>query len=151
MVWEDEVTQREAFEIADRVSGKGEVLAADRGKVSLVTSRGGIVIHLHSDTALFAQTMREAMEQVAKDATTALAADPQHFESHVQRAWADYVISIHFLGENALENAKRLGYLDARELYPDQLRYTLEDFAKELYAMEDPRTVYTGSVYRNRE
>ena len=91
------------------------------------------------------------MEQVANAATAALVADPQHFESHVQRAWAEYVISIHFLGENTLENAKRLGYLDARELYPDQLRYTLEDFAKELYDMEDPGSVYTGSVYRNRE
>ena len=41
-------------------------------------------------------------------------------------------------GENTLENAKRLGYLDARELYPDIPKHTLEEYAKEFYALEEP-------------
>ncbi len=47
--------------------------------------------------------------------------------------WNMYMYSMHILGENTLENAKRLGYLDVRELYPDVPRYTHEDFAKEFY------------------
>ena len=78
------------------------------------------------------------MEQVANAATAALVADPQHFESHVQRAWAEYVTSIHFLGENTLENAKRLGYIDARELYPDIPVQSLEEYAKEFYSLPEP-------------
>ena len=92
------------------------------------------------------QTTREALEQVATDAAAALAANPQDFSSHIQRTWAQYMVSLHFLGENTLENAKRLGYLDARELYPDRPRHTLEDFAKEFYAVEDP-----GSVYKREQ
>ena len=39
-----------------------------------------------------------------------------------------------------------LGYLDARELYPDWPQHTLEDFAKAFYAKEGP-----GSVYKRSE
>ncbi|OJT12163.1 hypothetical protein TRAPUB_11273 [Trametes pubescens] len=48
---------------------------------------------------------------------------------------------MHILDENTLENAKRLGYLDVRELYPDVPRYTLEGFAKEFYTWENPGRV----------
>lgn len=56
--------------------------------------------------------------------------------------WNMYMYSMHILGENTLENAKRLGYLDVRELYPDVPRYTLEDFAKEFYTWENPGKVF---------
>lgn len=46
---------------------------------------------------------------------------------------SEYMTSIHFLGECTLENAKRLGALDARELYPEILSKTFEQFAKEHY------------------
>ena len=44
MVWEDEVAQRDALEIGDRVSGKGEAFAATRGKVSVALRRSGITL-----------------------------------------------------------------------------------------------------------
>ena len=50
--------------------------------------------------------------------------------------------SMHVIGENTLENAKRLGYLNAKELYPDISQLTLENFAKDFYAMEDPGVEY---------
>lgn len=56
--------------------------------------------------------------------------------------WNMYMYSMHILSENTLENAKRLGYLDVRELYPDVPRYTLEDFAKEFYTWENPGKVF---------
>ncbi|TBU31894.1 NAD(P)-binding protein [Dichomitus squalens] len=42
-----------------------------------------------------------------------------------------------YIKENTLENAKALGYLDARELYPDIPKFTLEDVAKDFYAEAD--------------
>ena len=55
----------------------------------------------------------------------------------------EYEYSISILGENTLENAKKLGYLDARELYPDLPAQSVEEYAKEFYAMEEPGDVYT--------
>lgn len=53
---------------------------------------------------------------------------------------SQYQYSMHILGENSLENAKALGALDARELYPDIVPTRLEDFAKEFY--NDPPSPY---------
>lgn len=43
------------------------------------------------------------------------------------------MISMHILGENSLENAKALGALDVRELYPDIVPQKLGDFAQTFY------------------
>lgn len=56
--------------------------------------------------------------------------------------WAQYMYSMHILRENTLENAKRLGYLDVRELYPDIPKHSLEEFARGYYAKEEPGEVY---------
>ena len=55
--------------------------------------------------------------------------------------WTQFMYSMHFLQENTLENAKRLVYLDARELYPDIPAQSLEEYAKEFYSMSDPGEV----------
>ena len=55
--------------------------------------------------------------------------------------WVQFMYSMHFLQENTLENAKRLGYLDARELYPDISAQSLGEYAKEFYSMSDPGEV----------
>ena len=52
------------------------------------------------------------------------------------------MLSIHILEENSLKNAKRLGYLDVQELYPDMPKHTLEEFAKEFYAQDEPGNTY---------
>ena len=54
----------------------------------------------------------------------------------------EYAYSMSVLGENTLENAKKLGYLDAHELYPDIPVQSLAEYAKEFYAMEEPGSVY---------
>ena len=56
--------------------------------------------------------------------------------------WSEYMFSLHILEENTLENAKRLGYLDAQELYPDVPKHTLEEYAEEFYDMENPGDVF---------
>ncbi|KAH9925890.1 NAD-P-binding protein [Epithele typhae] len=115
MVWEDEVTQMEALAIAGSISGEGAAFEASRTSID-----------------------RETFEKMAFDAAAAIAADPSDFANHITQSWAEYVISTQFLRENTLENAKALGYLDAQELYPDAPSQSLEEFAKEFYALEDP-------------
>ena len=68
--------------------------------------------------------------------------NPTDYKSSVPLIWAQYMHSMHFLQENTLENAKKLGYLDARELYPDIPKHTLEKYAQEFYSMPEPGEVY---------
>ncbi|KAL1944038.1 hypothetical protein VTO73DRAFT_3856 [Trametes versicolor] len=119
IIWEDEPTQLEAHEIGQRLSGEGESLKAQRKFVT-------------TDEAL--QWTTEGKAKLARGEGTP--------EVALQVSWNLYKYSIHILGENTLENAKRLGYLDVRELYPDLPRYTLEDFAKEFYSWEHPGAAF---------
>ena len=57
-------------------------------------------------------------------------------------AYPDYMCSMHVLGENTLESAKKLGYLDAKELYPDVPVRSLQEFVQEFYAKEEPGDVW---------
>ena len=72
-----------------------------------------------------------AKELVAQDPVANAAAG-------MAQAWNELQISMFVLQENTLENAKKLGYLDARELYPDVAPLSLEEYAKQFYAMEEP-------------
>ena len=51
---------------------------------------------------------------------------------------SEYMLHTHFLCENTLENAKKLGYLDVHELYPDIPRYPFAKFAQEFYSLPNP-------------
>ena len=91
---------------------------------------------------MFAQLSLEDLAKTAQGATERIKANLEDAQAHIQQSWSQYQMSMHFLGENTLENALRLGYLDGQELYPDVPKQTFEEFAKELYAREDPGSVY---------
>ncbi len=74
--------------------------------------------------------MEEGKQEVAKT--------PDSVSAQLKVAWNQYLISLYVLEENTLANAKRLGYLDARELYPDVPVQSLEEFAKEFYSLPEP-------------
>ncbi len=76
-----------------------------------------------------------AKEILAKDPVANAAAG-------MAQAWNELQISMLVLEENTLENAKKLGYLDARELYPDIAPLPFEEYAKRFYAMEEPGVVF---------
>ena len=76
-----------------------------------------------------------AKELFAQDPVTNAAAG-------MVQAWNELQTSMLVLEENTLENAKKLGYLDARELYPDIAPLPLEEYAKQFYAMEEPGVVF---------
>ena len=88
----------------------------------------------------------DALQAITASVREQLAKDPKDRYAHIRQSWTEYMVSMHFLGENTLENAKRIGYLDARELYPDMPQWTLEDFAKDFYTMADP-----GATYRSKD
>ncbi|RDX46057.1 NAD(P)-binding protein [Lentinus brumalis] len=119
IIWEDEVTQKDAHEIGARVSGDGDALREKRIYVS----------------------EQDVHKQIA-DGRVVYAKNPTHYPSTIPLLWGQYMLSIHFLQENTLENAKRLGYLDARELYPDIPAQSLEEYAKEFYSLPEPAEVY---------
>ncbi|RDX45055.1 NAD-P-binding protein [Lentinus brumalis] len=115
IVWEDEVAQRDAEELGVRYSGDGEAL---REKF------------VHLEPEAFAGLVEEGKQEVAKT--------PDSVSAQLKVAWNQYLISLYVLEENTLANAKRLGYLDARELYPDVPVQSLEEFAKEFYSLQEP-------------
>ncbi|TFK78526.1 NAD-P-binding protein [Polyporus arcularius HHB13444] len=120
IIWEDEATQKDAHEIGARVSGDGDALRQKRIYVS-----------------------EEDVQQRIAEGRAAFAKDPNDFLSIMKVFGSQYMLSMHFLQENTLENAKRLGYLDARELYPDIPAQSLEDYAKEFYSLPEPGVYLT--------
>ncbi|KAI0628429.1 NAD-P-binding protein [Trametes polyzona] len=124
MIWEDEPTQLEAHEIGERLSGEEASLKAQREYVQ-------------------AEDLLRWVSEGKADLARGIDTPDVLLKVH----WNMYMYSMHILAENTLENAKRLGYLDARELYPDIPRFTLEDFAKGFYAEENP----AGNVYARHD
>ncbi len=84
----------------------------------------------------------EAILKYAAEGKAEVEKDPASFDAHAKQSQSEYMYSLHILGENTLENAKALGYLDARELYPDLPKHTLEEFAKDYYNLEEPGKEY---------
>ncbi|KAI0740568.1 NAD(P)-binding protein [Earliella scabrosa] len=116
IVWEDEITANAVHDIGERISGDGEALKAKR---------------IYLSAAEMDRLLEEGRKEYAED------------PNNVFKLYAnEYEYSVSILGENILENAKKLGYLDARELYPDIPVYSVEEYAKAFYAMEDPGDLY---------
>ncbi|TFY57721.1 hypothetical protein EVJ58_g6856 [Rhodofomes roseus] len=109
VIWDDELTLRESREVAEAASGEAAALRAAR----IVLDRAALVQRAAEHEAKYA---------ITKDTLT-----------HTIWTFSEYMISIHFLGNNSLANAKKLGALDVRELYPDIVPRRFADFAKEYY------------------
>lgn len=84
------------------------------------------------------QVARDAFAKAIEEGKREIAADPTALGPQVKVARNGYSQSMLALEENTLENAKKLGYLDARELYPDIPPYSLAEFAREFYSLPDP-------------
>ncbi|KAH6685053.1 isoflavone reductase [Plectosphaerella plurivora] len=74
----------------------------------------------------------ETIETQRAEARKAAAADPGNMGAVMALAGADYGYSMNVRGDNAPEYAKYLGYLDAKELYPDLEFIKFDDFLAEL-------------------
>ncbi|TBU43861.1 NAD(P)-binding protein [Dichomitus squalens] len=121
IVWEDEVSQQTAQQLAEQYSGEADFIRSRR-------------IYVGRD--YFLTQAAEGRKKIAQDPSKATFAD------YVAVSFNEYKHSMYVLEENTLENAKRLGYLDVQELYPDLPRYTLEQFAREFYQLPEPGWEY---------
>ncbi|KAL7277508.1 hypothetical protein ACG7TL_008429 [Trametes sanguinea] len=139
IIWEDERTQLEQHEIGERASGEGDALKAKRIYVSVAFSIS--CESLLTRRGWGTQVTAEELKQRHATAKAEHEKDPTNVLAYMNKSWSEYMLSMHVLHENTLENAKRLGYLDARELYPDMPKYTLEEFAEEFYSLSDPGPV----------
>ena len=143
IAWDDEVTQLAAHEIGERVSGEGDELKRQRIYVSVLRiflrvpryqSERAMVFQLKAGDYL--ASAAAAKEEISKD--------PTNSGAYIKVAMSEYGHSMYVLQENTLDNAKKLGYLDARELYPDIPKFTLEDAAKDFYSQAEPGDIYAA-------
>ncbi|KAH9931871.1 uncharacterized protein B0H18DRAFT_871768 [Fomitopsis serialis] len=109
IIWEDELSLKESREIAEAASGEGPTIRARRVAID-----------------------KDALTQRAAEYKAVYAASGDS-GAHAVTSFSEYMISIHFLGEDSLANAKKLGALDARELYPDIAPKRFADFVKAYY------------------
>lgn len=109
IVWEDELTWLEVKAICEQQSGEEDLLRSKRTTLSY-----------------------EELKQRAAHSKEEYLRSP-NFLAHIGWVSSEYAISMHILGENSLENAKALGALDARELYPDIVPVKFVDFAMKFY------------------
>ncbi|KZT03603.1 NAD(P)-binding protein [Laetiporus sulphureus 93-53] len=117
IVWEDEVTLLDVKRLMEKYSPDGD---ASKDKWTYLTYEE------------LSQRAAQGKEEYKRTGNP---------EARVLQAASEYMISIHILGEDSLENAKALGYLDAHELYPDIHPTSLEEFVKEFYSQKRPASV----------
>ncbi|KAL9090299.1 MAG: hypothetical protein Q9165_005332 [Trypethelium subeluteriae] len=105
VTYSDELSQNEIFDIMDEISGEKIERNYEPGEEVLAK-----------------------LEAASKDVNK----DPGYFGSRLQLAMSQYDYSKFIRGDNTLEMAKYLGYLDVKELYPDFTPIAFREFAKEL-------------------
>ncbi|KAH9925886.1 NAD-P-binding protein [Epithele typhae] len=119
IVWEDERPVSAAAAAGERFSGEGPAMRSQRATIT-----------------------EQDLTRLEKEAHALLAAGggahPDAEQLELQIWWCGFARSVCVLRENTLENARRLGYVDARALYPDIRASMLEEFAGRFYRMKDP-------------
>ncbi|PVI03913.1 isoflavone reductase family protein [Periconia macrospinosa] len=78
------------------------------------------------------KTPHEALVAKRDQAREAFKADPGQILNRIMQSTFEYNVSKYVRGDNTLGNAKYLGYLDARELYPDFEPLSFKDFVKQV-------------------
>lgn len=107
MAWSDEISQNSI--------------------VALIESKTGEKVHVDTVSEAELQSTIAAAEQTLKS-------DPTDMRAWMGRTGGQYNNSKWIREDGTLANAKYLGYLDARELFPDFKPITFEAFLDELVA-----------------
>ncbi|RGP66704.1 isoflavone reductase [Fusarium sporotrichioides] len=87
---------------------------------------------------------KEEAEDVINTSAEAIVANPKDPTPYVTKAMMEYKLSRGIRGDNTPESAAYLGYLDARELYPDFKPKSVEDFVRELVEGSRTASLYVG-------
>lgn len=122
----DALSQRDVIKIVERKTGeKVEVT-----EVSFFPMLGRLLGKTRTDE----QMQLSDQELVARRDAARVAAikDPNSWPLRIARSTDEYNVSKFVRGDNSPEKAKELGYLDARDLYPDFKPILFEEFIDEL-------------------
>jgi hypothetical protein len=84
------------------------------------------------------------METIFSNADSTLAKDPSNFPAMLKFGITEYKYSLGIRGDDTPEHAKYLGYLNARELYPDVDVIPLKTFIEEMLEGKI-KAVYSGA------
>lgn len=118
VTWSDELSQNEIFKLVEKLTGE----TVERNHVS----------------------NEEALKEVTEARAPFAGAAPKAFDGTAVRLWgAEYTLSKYVREDNTLKNALYLGYLDARELYPDFVPIAFEETVKETVEGKAPK-MYEG-------
>jgi len=93
------------------------------------------------------QITAEQLNDAIERADAALEKDAGNAMAWLLRTGTDYNISKYIREDNTREGALYLGYLDAKELYPDLKPITFEEFVDELNAGKATRP-YEETAYK---
>lgn len=85
---------------------------------------------MESRTANLLQVSKEESEALIDEAKAAVAANPSSLEAMGGLVLNQLFYSVTIRGDNTPDNAKYLGYLDGKELYPAFKFTTMEDYIK---------------------
>jgi uncharacterized protein YbjT (DUF2867 family) len=87
---------------------------------------------------------KEQIEKAIADAAAAFAANPANLAPYVEKSMLEYKWSRWTREDNTPEHADYLGYLNARELYPDLQTKSMDDFVHELVEGRTNASLYAG-------
>lgn len=138
--WGEEWTQARVWELLERVSGE-EIPR------KYVSGRMFHVRHGHADIG--AQTSGEEIQAAIDDAKDKMSKGATDFPTQLQLFGGQYQYSWGIRGDNTLEHARYLGYLDARELYPDLKPREFKDYVRAVVDGTAPKVWETSQDWGN--
>jgi hypothetical protein len=125
--WSDEISHKEILKLIESKTGE----KVDVKEVSIRRTTRHIA-SLCTNTN--SQVSESELRATFAKAQALLAEDPNSIPGLITRSGCEYNISKFIRGDNTSENARYLGYLDARELYPDFKPISFSEFLDELIA-----------------
>lgn len=119
-------TLNDIYDLMEKLSGE----KLERSYVSRTQTHRTLLLGKPRSSDMITQSRKTSEETTKKAIDDALASTSPH--AHYAIATHQYSWSWGIRGDNTPEHAEYLGYLDARELYPDFQPRTYESFVKDL-------------------
>ncbi|GKU21424.1 isoflavone reductase family protein [Fusarium langsethiae] len=115
------------------------------GDITTQNKVWGYVEQLTGDTIPRTYLLKEEAEQTMATLATEIPKNPGDMSLQLKLAMTGYLYTWGICGYNAPEYAKYLGYLDAKELYPDVECTSIQEFTREV--IEGSRNI---TIYQDR-
>ena len=143
VTYSDELSSNQIWELAEKVSG--EKIGREFVSILPLRSRGRASRSIELNVSRTVQVPKEEFLQTLDRAQKAYDSAPDAPGNRYSMYINQYHHSKYIRADNTIANAKYLGYLDAKELYPDFEPISFETFLKELMAGK-VRKVYADRI-----